>query len=292
MQAFIFAGLALLALIVLSASLSSLKMSDGQPFSMAQLAPDVNDSNISTEGTSWIIAVFRLMMILFWVALPIYIVLLLISKEERKRFLRTLLFWTPIIILLLYLLNRKPNPNSTQDLSQSLMGNPNPGPQATIAPPPEFVPPPQWVTTFATIAISLTIALIALGVFYVLWRQARNRRQLKEPLKVVEKEARAALDLIASGGDLREAVIRCYLQMIEALQVYRGINRDLDITPHEFEMILSKRGMPSDSVHQLTLLFEEVRYGTLKPGRKDEQVAISSLSAIISACQKVAERHG
>jgi hypothetical protein len=111
-------------------------------------------------------------------------------------------------------------------------------------------------------------------------------------LRRVEKEARVALDAISAGGDLREAVIRCYLQMIEALQEYRGIHRDQDITPHEFEIILAKRGMPGEPVHQLTTLFEEVRYGTFKPGRKEEQVAIASLSAIVSACQRVAERRG
>jgi len=44
--------------------------------------------------------------------------------------------------------------------------------------------------------------------------------------------------------------------------------------------------LPVSPVHQLTQLFETVRYGGVTPGRKEEQVAVTSLRAIINACQK------
>jgi hypothetical protein len=291
-RALIFAGVTLLALVLLSASLNSLEMSSGQPLAAPQMAPPLYDPNITSEGMRWVMAFFRLIMILGWIVLPLYIIMLFISKEERKRFLRNLLFFIPLLIALYFVLNRRPGRNSLKDSGQGMLGNPGFDAAKTQVPLPEYTPPPNWVTTFATVAIALVIALIVLGIFYALWRQSRNRRQMKEPLKLVEKEAQVALDAITAGGDLREAVVRCYLQMIEALREYRGINRDQDMTPHEFELILGRRGMPGEPIHQLTRLFEEVRYGTLKPARKDEQVAIASLSAIISACQRASERQG
>jgi len=44
-------------------------------------------------------------------------------------------------------------------------------------------------------------------------------------------------------------------------------------------------------VHQLTHLFEEVRYGDLPAGPAEEQVALNSLTAIVEACgEKFEER--
>ena len=58
------------------------------------------------------------------------------------------------------------------------------------------------------------------------------------------------------------------------------------MTPHEFERILQERGLPRGPVHDLTQLFEQVRYGGYNPGRQEERVAVSSLSAIVTACQR------
>jgi hypothetical protein len=74
--------------------------------------------------------------------------------------------------------------------------------------------------------------------------------------------------------------------MIHALETYRNIHRDRYMTPHEFEAYLEGRGLPREPVRQLTALFEQVRYGGVRPGRADERTAISSLEAIVAACQK------
>jgi hypothetical protein len=284
----IFAGAAIVALVLLSASLNSLEMSAGQNLSFEQISPKLFDPNISSIGMRWLIALFRLIMILCWIALPFYIFMLFKSKEERKRFIRNMLLLALFFLLLYFFVNEGFDKKLTQ-FGQGVLGTPKPGEAVASVQLLGYVPPPQWVTTLTTIIIALVIALIAVGFVYFIWRQARNRKQLKEPLRNIEKEAKAALDAIVGGADLRETIVRCYLQMIEALQVYRGINREKDITPHEFEQILEQRGMPSEPVQHLTKLFEDVRYGTFNPGRKDEQIAISSLTAIINACQRVTE---
>ncbi len=283
----IFTGIGLLALLLLAISINTLQLAPGQPYSVQGPVNGISPGGMNGLG-DYVMLAFRAFMILLWVAVPVYLILALINKDMRKRLLRDIAMLLPVLLLLFYLSNQKPAQRAVQDLNPpmfngstmeaGLAGTPAP-------PPPEFVPPPGWVTTLTTAVIAIVITLIILAVVYGLWRRARNQRST-EPLKQVEREAQAAIDAIGAGGDLREVIMRCYFQMIEALKEYRGIHRSYDMTPHEFELTLQKRGLPAESVHQLTGLFEQVRYGMTKPGRQDEATAIASLSAIVSACQK------
>jgi hypothetical protein len=292
-RTYIFAGLALLALILLSISVNSLEMAPGLPFSFPQIMPKVVDPSISLGSMRFLLAVLRVIMIVAWIGLPFYIILLFISKDERKRFIRMMAFLVPILIMLYFLANNQSTKKAADNIDPRIFGNT--GADTGLATPvtlPEFKPPPQWVTTLTTVVIALAITAIVLGISFMLWKRSRDQMRLKEPLRKVERQAQAALDAIISGGNLRDAIMRCYLQMLQTLQEYRGIQRDRDMTPHEFESYLINRGIPGEPLHQLTRLFEEVRYGTLTPGRRDEQVAVSSLSAIVSACQRAVEKRG
>jgi hypothetical protein len=80
--------------------------------------------------------------------------------------------------------------------------------------------------------------------------------------------------------------------MIIVLRDYRLIHRDQDMTPHEFEQMLEHHGLPREPIRQLTELFERVRYGAYSPDRSEEHIAISSLSAIVRACQSSTSRPG
>ena len=99
-------------------------------------------------------------------------------------------------------------------------------------------------------------------------------------------EAQDAIDAIHAGGNIRDTVIRCYVQMTQVLAVERNLRREEDMTPHEFEQILlTKLKLPETPVHRLTSLFEAVRYGDYHPGKREEMEAIDSLTAIASACK-------
>jgi hypothetical protein len=282
----IFGIIAVLSLILLAGSLSTLKFDPGHPISFKEVAPEVVNETVQDDWMRSLLAVFRVVLILGWVLLPIYLIMLIFSKEARKRFLRDMIMVLPILILL-YLLSAS---RATEKLAEGLnlkMNGDDLNQAENLAGanrPPEFVPPPEWVTTLTIVVIAVVIALIAAGIIYVFWKRSRERTH--GPIRRVEMEAQAALDAIETGGDLREAILRCYLQMIEALKEFRGIYRDRDMTPHEFEVFLSNRGMPQEPVHQLTQLFEQVRYGAHSPGRREEQIAVSSLSAIIAACKR------
>jgi hypothetical protein len=284
----IFAGIALLALILLASTLNGLTFSEGTRLEFPAIAPQVTDPGIPPGWGRTLITILRLLIIVGWLVLPFYIILVIVSKDERKRLLRTLAVFLPLMFVL-YLLSTKKLTGSREQEASPFNFNLNDlqqGQSGAAAPMPVFQAPPAWVTTAVTIAIAVAIALLVLGVGYAIWR--RTRKEEPEPIDIrIENQAQAALEALQSGADLRDVILRCYLQMVEALKEYRGIQRDRDMTPREFEDYLERRGLPQQPVRDLTGLFEQVRYGGLMPGLQAERQAVASLSAIVSACQKM-----
>lgn len=155
--------------------------------------------------------------------------------------------------------------------------------------PPMAVPPPEtsvpvdvplgpapnlliWI-----VGIGLAVLAAALGVWLV-----AGARQPEPALQLVGLEADRARQAIRSGKDLKDVIIACYVQMSLALQQDRGLERQESMTPREFERLLEAEGVPPAPVHQLTALFEAVRYGHWRPNQKDEQQAVECLDAIVS----------
>jgi hypothetical protein len=66
-----------------------------------------------------------------------------------------------------------------------------------------------------------------------------------------------------------------------AVEKEQGIERKDFMTTREFENLLEAAGIPHDPIHQLTQLFEAVRYGNWRPNPMDEQKAIHCLQAIV-----------
>jgi hypothetical protein len=64
------------------------------------------------------------------------------------------------------------------------------------------------------------------------------------------------------------------------MEIDRGIERMASMTAREFEELLARGGIPIESVHRLTLLFEKVRYGDFEPSSTDEAEALACLDAI------------
>lgn len=286
----LFAGLALLALFALAATLNALTLEDGQPLPWRAMAPQLVDSSVDDDFQRFWLALFRVMLIVAWVVIPLYIILLIFSKDARRRLVRMLLFYLPIMIMLYILagnINREPTGEELQPGAFNLgdIGEMAPGPEAVL---PEFQPPAPWVTTLTIVLLAAAMTLVIAGVGYAMYR--RSRRPATTPLQQIQEEAEAALAAIQAGGDLREVIIRCYLQMVDALREYRNIHRDHHMTPHEFQDHLERRGLPREPVRQLTQLFEQVRYGGVRPGWKDEHTAVASLNAIVAACQRTVNR--
>jgi hypothetical protein len=94
-------------------------------------------------------------------------------------------------------------------------------------------------------------------------------------------EAEKAWQALKTGSDLKNVIVKCYLQMSMALEQEQGIERQDFMTTGEFEKLLQAAGIPHEPIHQLTRLFDAVRYGNWQPNTADEQNAIQSLEAIM-----------
>jgi hypothetical protein len=94
-------------------------------------------------------------------------------------------------------------------------------------------------------------------------------------------EVKMARRALLNGHDLRTVILQCYQRMSQALQQEQNIERESFMTTGEFEKLLTARGIPDGPVHQLTGLFDAVRYSRWEPAAGDEQAAIGCLDAIL-----------
>jgi hypothetical protein len=229
-----------------------------------------------------LVQVLRIMML---VLLPLTIIYLIISPEARKRALRTFIMLVLFTFLLYSLIPRQSGPSQfSGDMLTGMSPLEAPPP---IGGSPEFVPGDmRSLVTVLSLAIAVLLTLVLIGVAYGIWR--RKHPPEEGALVQLVREAQDTLDDIQSGGDLKNAVIRCYVEMGRVMSEQRGIRRGATMTPREFEARLVQEGLPESSVRQLTRLFEDVRYGAQEPGLIEEQRAVQCLSALVKAAQEAA----
>ena len=162
---------------------------------------------------------------------------------------------------------------SVRDLSGELLPVPKGLEYAALGPAPPIL---AWL-----VGLGLLAALILLAVVLLRSRPA-------PPLLPWTGEAEAARQALLAGENLADVILNCYRRMSQALQEDQGLVRDEAMTTGEFERLLVAQGVPRDPVHQLTQLFEAVRYGRWQPGAGDEQRALGSLDAILAHSRRPA----
>jgi hypothetical protein len=270
----IIVGIALSAMILLSANLSELEFSFGEHFSIKnQSQSDDTGISLSFNGQvliDIILALFALVQLI----LPFAILYFIVSREARKNVVKMLfsLLW---ILALYYLFSSGKYPFTPleMDFSSDLPTSELLTTDINFA----YTAPP-WLITVMTIGLSVLIASMLVGAFMIVWRRIHRTAS---PLELVMHEAQDAIDALHAGDDLKDTVMRCYFEMSRIISKQHGIRRDKAMTPREFERNLVKAGLPSEYVRQLTRLFEAVRYGSKIPGEKEEHQAISCLTRII-----------
>jgi hypothetical protein len=124
------------------------------------------------------------------------------------------------------------------------------------------------------VGIGLVGGAVALGIALVTAR----RRPAAAPWEI---ELEGARDALREGGDLRQVIINCYRRMGRALREEQNLQREEFMTTGEFEALLTAKGVPREPVHQLTQLFEAVRYGSSQPDTAEENRALTCLEAIL-----------
>jgi hypothetical protein len=133
--------------------------------------------------------------------------------------------------------------------------------------------------------IWLVIIGIGLGLSFLVFTILKQRLPSASIEGEMLLEAEAAVNDLRAGANLRNVIVRCYLQMTRSLLEESGIERNSASTVREFEARLGSLGFPAVPVHQLSSMFEKIRYGEQGADADDERVAIESLNQIIQFCR-------
>jgi hypothetical protein len=166
-------------------------------------------------------------------------------------------------------------PRSTEELPVEM---PTPSPEPLVTSPLGAVPLPLlWL-----VGIGLFVMAVLVGV----WIFTSSRRA--EPIELVGLEAEKARQALLTGSDLKDVIMTCYREMSRALKKDRGIEREPSMTTGEFETRLEAAGIPREPIHQLTRLFDAVRYGNRQPSLAEKQEAIQCLEDIMRYSRQAA----
>ena len=276
-KALVFLFLALMTTLVLGVGLPRLKFQPGMP------VPSLDNGQVlvppAGDSPPVVVAASALPLIVMTIAAVVF--LLITAYRAMKgtswrnllagflSFLRVLLILFCASLLLIFLLPRSEGPGLPEPLPV-----PKPIVSMSLGPVPSLL---VWL-----VGIGLVGAAILVGV----WMMRSQRQSAREPWEQHAEKARQ--DLLA-GGDLKSVILRCYQEMSQALQQERQIERDACMTTGEFEGLLAAKGVPREPVHQLTQLFEAVRYGHWQPDAGDEQRALNSLDAILENSHQVGQ---
>jgi hypothetical protein len=263
--------------------LTGLSLQPGDLLPLLGALPSGAYQGFDMPGGQALLQFIRIMYLLAIVTLPIVMIYLIISPTARRRLLMFLLRSLPFLLgfYLFILFLKRLQGNNTSDNSL-LLGSPANQPAPGVIPALGPIPDPS---ESAIVLISVILSFVMVSIIGVaLWLLWRRKKADLSPNRLIARQAQSALEALQAGGDLKNTIIRCYYQMSAVINQQRGIQRSQAMTPHEFEQYLASNGLPGEPVRQLTHLFEEVRYGDLPAGAAEEQVALTSLSAIVEAC--------
>jgi hypothetical protein len=278
--------LAIVALMLLAAGLGSLELQPGRPFPGRFATADEEES--APRPAPAILADTLLLV----VGIPLMLLLCLavlyswLSADSPRRRLHLLVLLLGLLGLFLAVRASpppEPPPPATETAPETAPEEELPaGPAVPIVK--LEVRPPAWLAWLAAAILALAVAGLILGTAWLIWSRAQ---QPSGPLPQLAEQAWAALAELEAGADVRDTVMRCYLQMSSVLEQERGLVRDDAMTPREFEAALRRAGLPQEPVTRLTYLFEGVRYSTTRPGSREEEEAVASLSAIVAAARSL-----
>jgi hypothetical protein len=276
------AALAIAAMLLLVNGLNGLTLKPGRSLFFGAdfiFAPGEAQYLPGGELILWFI---RVVFGLAWIGLPLMVIYLIVSAEARRKMLRFLKRTLPPLIVLFTLAKIAQILLSGRSLAEAISPGAGAGGQdlSTEGLEPFSGQPPEWLVILS----SLLVAGLVLALAVMLVNSRRRKKAGETPVARIAREAQQALDEINAGADLGGTIIRCYHDMAAVILEQRGLARDRAMTAHEFEAFLSEKGLPFEPLHTLTRLFEDVRYGGIRPGEREERRAVDSLTAIVAAC--------
>lgn len=274
-------GIALVALILLSAGLSNLELHAGQPISLQGLLSLIfAPSDGAWPAGSALDIVWRIFSLIFVVLLPFAIVYFIVSAEARRRVIRDLAVMLSIALVFYAWVRAVRMDRAELGDVRNAVPTPAMPSMPTRA---DFAPDPSaWLVWLVSAGMAAAIAGLILGAIWYLRQGTDSRRQQ------IAHEAREALTDLRAGGDFKNVVFRCYAEMVRIAGERSGIDRAQGMTPREFEQRLEEIGFPRQDVQRLTRLFEDVRYGAKLSGEREEREAEACLEAVARASRRPA----
>jgi Domain of unknown function (DUF4129) len=272
---FILLGSAILALMLLASNISRLTFQPGHFYTVSgPRLPTIGPGMALSVDPATIGFWQTVLAFIFMVLLLYLLIALILSAKLRRELLRRIIttFATVLLIYLMLSFLRGMRRVADGELTTPAAPPVQPG---LGEPFPTFVAQPApWLV----IAISLLLAALLIGAIWFVWRRTRPPQS---PLAQLADEAQAALDDLQAGGDLADAVLRCYREMSRVLSEQRGVARARDATAREFERQLAAAGLRDEHIQRLTRLFERVRYGPRHASAREELEAADCLRAIV-----------
>lgn len=279
---------AVILTLILAMSLPNLVLQPGQSFSLERSSLEAPVGIGSLPATDMIMQVFRGLLALAIILLPVHILYSLLTAEGRRRMLGHLVMIVLLLLVVDYLRNL---PQEEAEPEEQLMeGVPNWGEFGEGGTPVIFsADPPQEFTLVVILLVSILLVVItAGGIWY--WRQ--RQKPLHFAFDELAEEAQNAITSIQAGGDFEMTIIHCYQEMSRVLKEEKGITRKNFMTPREFEDGLIQRGLPQESLRTLTRLFEQARYSSTPAGTHEQTVAVACLTDIVNACRMLGGDYG
>jgi hypothetical protein len=279
-------GVAVVAIVILSAGLSDVDLLPGEAF-FIESKLDAEAGFAPLPPGHIMIILLRAIVSLALLLLPVVVVLAILSPEFRKRMLRRLLSFL-VLAATIYLLVRTWPDLLGGEEGATFSGAPALGEPLPGMPSVQFNPdPPAWLVLAASLGLALLLSALLVGAVWFL----RHRTQRPEgPLEQLAHQAEEALELLRAGSNLKDIVMHCYAEMSRTLDRERGIVRQGSMTPREFESRLAEAGLPGEPVRRLTRLFEQVRYGAKVADAQEEEQALACLAAVVAACRGASTR--
>lgn len=236
---------------------------------------------------------FRFLLVLYGLLLGLSVLALFLGREGRRRAL-IFLAMAGVIGLAMYQfwdqLAFEPLPPTPTAL---LAARQTPLPTEVVPTPvsvvvEEDIPmnAPDWLVTMIGAVLAFLLAGL-LGLLYLAFRQRKEQKMLSG---VLAEEAEQAAAAIRDGEEIRDAILRCYAQMVSHLEKSRNLPRGRAVTPREFEHTLIRLGFPAIPTKILTGLFEAVRYGHQSASSEQTQQALESLQAIVNYAEETGGR--
>lgn len=287
-RTFILFGLVIGGLFVLASSLGSLSLQPGRQFSIQNAAVEAGVAALHPVSDLWILF-FRGLMILLLIACGIAFIYMAIDPQRRKGLILNLL-GAAVLIGMLMLLQQyiKNRALPEQEEETILLNQPQVnfedmegGEEVSFDPSTE-----RDLTGIAVIGVAAVFIILA---GYAWWEWKRNKPKQFQELEKLAVEAEETLESLLDGADFNQTIRICYQRMTEVVRKTRSIHREAATTPHEFELQLMEHGIPGAAVHDLTSIFEEVRYGTTPGDEWIRQRAINALQGIIIFCRETQE---